>query len=101
IYVASDAQGTGTSGSNVIAEIHGNTVPSSPDACDTMCGPGTGMIFYETVAGATGTEVAALFNAFGGATVNAEIANNNTGTAGKTVTQGTVTLTSTPPNTVN
>ncbi|HXA16537.1 MAG TPA: putative Ig domain-containing protein [Thermoanaerobaculia bacterium] len=101
IYVSSDAQGTGTSGSNVNAEIHGNTVPASPDACDTLCGPGTGMIVYEKAAGATGTQVATLFNAFGGATVNAEIANNNTGTAGKTCTQGSVTLTATPPNTVN
>jgi hypothetical protein len=101
IYVASDAQGTGTSGSNVNAEIHGNTVPASPDACDTMCGGGTGMIVYEKAVGASGTEVASLFNFSGAATVNAEIANNNTGTAGKTCTQGTVTLTNTPPNTVN
>ncbi len=101
IYVGADAQGTGTSGSNVNAEIHGNTVPSVADACDTVCGPGTGMIFYELVAGASGTQIGTLFNAFGGATVNAEIANNNTGTAGKTVTQGGVTLTAVPPNTVN
>jgi len=101
IYVSSDAQGTGTSGSNVNAEIHGNTVPASPDACDTMCGGGTGMIVYETAVGASGTQVATLFNFSGAATVNAEIANNNTGTAGKTCTQGTVTLTNTPPNTVN
>src|SRR5262245_9053754 len=36
IYVAADAQGTGTSGSDVRAEIHGNTVPTSA-ACDTQC----------------------------------------------------------------
>jgi hypothetical protein len=101
IYVGADAQGTGTSGSNVNAEIHGNTVPSTPDACDTMCGPGTGMIDYELVVGASGTQIGSLFNAFGGATVNDEIANNNTGTSGKIVTQGAVTLTATPPNTVN
>jgi len=101
IYVSSDAQGTGTSGSNVNAEIHGNTVPASPDACDTMCGGGTGMIVYETAVGASGTQVASLFNFSGAATVNAEIANTNTGTAGKITTQGTVTLTNTAPNTVN
>src|SRR5262249_7885985 len=53
IYVAADAQGTGTSGSNVRAEIHGNTVPTpASGACDTQCGATIGMIVYETVNGA-------------------------------------------------
>src|SRR5262249_16019759 len=45
IYVGADAQGTGTSGSDVRAEIHGNTVPST-GACDTQCSPSAGMIVY-------------------------------------------------------
>src|SRR5262249_3721117 len=47
IYVGADAQGSGTSGSNVHAEIHGNTVPSTV-AFDTQAGGSTGMIFFET-----------------------------------------------------
>ena len=61
IYVGADAQGTGTSGSDVHAEIHGNTVPSN-SACDTQCGGSTGMIAYETVSGATGTHTGTLYN---------------------------------------
>src|SRR5262249_60167086 len=87
IYVGADAQGTGTSGSNVHAEIHGNTVPSSPHACDTQCNADTGMIVYETVSGATGTTIGTLYNFDGvGASVSSEIANNNTGTSRKTCT---------------
>jgi len=104
IYVAADAQGTGTSGSNVKAEIHGNTVPVGP-GCDTQCSASTGMIDYETVSGATGTHVGTLFNFSGaGASVSSEIATQNTGTAGKTcsfVNGGTLTLTATPVTTVN
>jgi VCBS repeat-containing protein len=103
IYVAADAQGTGTSGSNVHAEIHGNTVPST-SACDTQCSATTGMIDYETVSGATGTTIGTLYNFDGvGAAVSSEIANNNTGTSGKTcsfVNGGSLTLTASPPNTV-
>ena len=103
IYVAADAQGTGTSGSNVHAEIHGNTVPAT-GAFDTQAGPTIGMIFYETVSGATGTTTGTLFNFSGsGASVSSEIANTNTGTAGKTcsfVNGGSLTLTGTAPNTV-
>jgi VCBS repeat-containing protein len=104
IYVASDGQGTGTSGSNVNAEIHGNTVPTQ-SACDSSPCDGTNdsMIWYETV-NASGTRVAALYNLFSDASVNAAIINRNTGTAGKTIaTQNVpaVTLTATPPNTVN
>jgi hypothetical protein len=83
IYVAADAQGTGTSGSNVIAEIHGNTVPST-NPCDTQCGAPFGMIMYETVSGATGATTGTLFKTGAGATVSAEIASTNTGTAGQT-----------------
>jgi hypothetical protein len=104
IYVAADGQGTGTSGSNVKAEIHGNTVPAQSACDDSPCtGSGMSMIWYETV-NATGTRAAALYNAFGDATVNAAIINRNTGTAGSTqATQNSpaVTLTATPPNTVN
>jgi hypothetical protein len=82
IYVAADAQGTGSSGSDVRAEIHGNTVPSSPAACDSQCSGNDGMVFYETVSGATGTMAGTLFTFGTGATVSAQIANNNTGTAG-------------------
>jgi hypothetical protein len=104
IYVAADGQGTGTSGSNIKAEIHGNTVPAQSACDDSPCtGSGMSMIWYETV-NATGTRAAALYNAFGDATVNAAIINRNTGTAGATqATQNSpaVTLTATPPNTVN
>ena len=104
IYVAADAQGTGTSGSNVAAEIHGNTVPAT-SGCDTQCSASTGMIDYETVSGATGTHTGTLFNFSGsGPSVSGEIANQNTGTAGKTcsfVNGGTLTLTATPVPTVN
>lgn len=108
IYVAADAQGTGTSGSSVHAEIHGNTVPAS-HPCDSECSADTGMIVYETVSGATGTRAGTLFNFSGvtvgnGNTVSKEIANNNTGTSGDTcayVNGGTLTLTGTVPNTVN
>ena len=103
IYVGADAQGTGTSGSNVRAEIHGNTVPATA-GCDTQCSASTGMIDYETVSGATGTHIGTLFNFSAvGASVSSEIANTNTGTAGKTcsfVNGGTLTLTASPPNTV-
>src|SRR5262249_27578490 len=103
IYVGADAQGTGTSGSLVHAEIHGNTVPST-SAFDTQANPGTGMIFYETVDTSgnpiQGTKTGTLFNFSGvGTTVSGEIANNNTGTAGKTtsfVNGGSLTLTNTP-----
>ncbi len=104
IYVAADAQGTGTSGSNVHAEIHGNTVPTPASGpCDSQCGAGFGMIFYETV-NSTGTRSGTLFNFGGGATVSAEIANQNTGTAGKTcsfINGGTLTLTLVAVNIVN
>lgn len=102
IYVAADAQGTGTSGSDVRAEIHGNTVPTTA-ACDTQCSGSDGMIFYETVSGATGTHTGTLFQTGAGGSVSNEIATTNTGTAGKTcsvVNGGTLTLTGTPPNTV-
>src|SRR5262249_21700902 len=105
IYVGADAQGTGTSGSNVAAEIHGNTVPTPANgACDTQCGPTIGMICYETVSGATGTHTGTLFNFSGsGASVSSEIANTNTGTAGKTcsfVNGGSLTLTAIAPPTI-
>jgi hypothetical protein len=83
IYVGADAQGTGTSGSNVRAEIHNNTVPLV-NACDTQCSGSIGMIFYETVNGATGATTGTLFKTGSGATLSDEIASTNTGTAGKT-----------------
>jgi hypothetical protein len=86
----------------VAAEIHGNTVPST-SACDSQCNANTGMIFYETVSGATGTTTGTLYNFGGNATVSDEIANENTGTAGKVcsfVNGGSLTLTATHPNTV-
>jgi hypothetical protein len=103
IYVGADAQGTGTSGSNVHAEIHGNTVPTT-SAFDTQANPDTGMIVYETVNGATGTTTGTLFNFNGsGSSVSNEIATTNTGTAGKTtsyVNGGSLTLTGTPVTSV-
>ncbi|HJZ73433.1 MAG TPA: hypothetical protein VKE51_16940, partial [Vicinamibacterales bacterium] len=104
IYVGADAQGTGTSGSNVHAEIHGNTVPTpATGACDTQCAATVGMIVYETVSGATGTRSGTLFQTGAGGSVSNEIATTNTGTAGKTcsfVNGGTLTLSATPPVTV-
>ncbi|HMF98436.1 MAG TPA: hypothetical protein VKE96_29250, partial [Vicinamibacterales bacterium] len=107
IYVGADAQGSGTSGSNVHAEIHGNTVPTS-SACDTQCsGSTTGMIFYETVDTSgqplQGTKTGTLFQTGAGGGVSNEIATTNTGTAGKTcsfLNGGTLTLSATPPVTV-
>jgi hypothetical protein len=94
IYVSADDQGSPTL---VHAEIHGNTVPST-DACDTQCGAGIGMIFYErTTSPSTGT----LFNFAGGATVSGEIAATNSGTAGKTTSTNTgLSLTTTATQTV-
>jgi hypothetical protein len=102
IYVGADAQGTGTSGSNVHAEIHGNTVPATA-GCDTQCGPTIGMIAYETVSGATGTHTGTLLQTGPGGSVSADIAATNTGTSGKScafVNGGSLTLTATAPNTV-
>jgi len=101
IYVAADAQGTGTSGSLVHAEIHGNTVPAV-SGCDTQCSASTGMIDFETV-NSTGTRAGTLFQTGAGGSVSNEIATTNTGTAGKTcsfLNGGTLTLTASPPNTV-
>jgi len=100
IYVASDAQAN--SGSNVLAEIHDNKVPTQ-SACDSSpCAGNDSMVWFETVSGASGPETAALYNKFGDASVNAALVNRNTGpTAGWVATQGTVTLTATPPATVN
>ncbi|HXA16533.1 MAG TPA: putative Ig domain-containing protein [Thermoanaerobaculia bacterium] len=107
IYVGADAQGTGTSGSSVAAEIHGNTVPTPANgACDTQCTgtPATAMIAYETVSGATGTHTGTLFQTGPGGSVSADIAATNTGTAGKNcayVNGGTLTLVGVAPPTVN
>jgi len=110
IYVAADAQGSGTSGSLVHAEIHTNTVPAIA-SCDTgPCNTTAGMIDFETV-NSTGTRAGTLFQctvaacgaAGPGGTVSNEIASTNTGTSGKTcsfLNGGTLTLTATPPNTV-
>jgi len=83
IYVAADDQGSPTT---VNAAIHGNTVPAT-NPCDTMCGPPQGMIEFEQVtAPSTGT----LFNFNGsGASVSAEIAVTNTGTAGQVCSPNT------------
>jgi hypothetical protein len=103
IYVGADAQGTGTSGSSVAAEIHGNTVPATA-GCDTQCGPSISMIAYETVSGATGTHTGTLFQTGPGGSVSADISATNTGTAGKSsayINGGTLTLTGVAPPTVN
>jgi hypothetical protein len=97
IYVSADNQGSPTL---VHAEIHGNTVPSSPHACDTQCGASQGMIEMEqALAPSSGT----LFNFNGtGADVSSEIANTNTGVSGKACSTNTaMTLTATPVTTVN
>jgi hypothetical protein len=94
IYVAADDQGSPTV---VHAAIHGNIVPATA-ACDTQCDPSIGMIFYEVV---TPPSTGTLFNFGGGATVSAEIAATNTGTAGKTTSTNTgLSLTGTAPATV-
>jgi hypothetical protein len=105
IYVACDGQASG-SGSNVHADIHGNTVPTQ-SACDSSpCAGNDSMIWMETVSNSNSPS-GALYNLFGEASVNAAIINHNTGTAGKAaatqsgVGQPAITLTATAPNTVN
>jgi hypothetical protein len=105
IYVACDGQASG-SGSNVRADIHGNTVPTQ-SACDSSpCAGNDSMIWMETVSNSN-SPAGALYNLFSEATVNAAIINHNTGTAGKAAAtqsgagQPAITLTATAPNTVN
>ncbi len=95
IYLGVDDQaGTPTT---MHAEIHGNTVPAVAGCEGNSCGSSTGMIFYDEVKTASsGT----LYNFSGsGANVSSEIANTNTGTAGKTcaVDLAHLTLTNTAP----
>jgi methionine-rich copper-binding protein CopC len=95
IYLGVDDQGSPTT---MHAEIHGNTVPAIA-GCESSCTPSTGMIFYDEV---TPPSTGTLFNFGGNSNVSTEIANTNTGTAGKTCATDLVrlTLTSTPVNTV-
>jgi hypothetical protein len=98
IYLGVDDQGSPTT---MNAAIHGNTVPNKAGCEGNNCGPNSGMIFYdEVMTASTGT----LFNFSGsGANVSSEIANTNTGTAGKTcaVDLAHLTLTNTPVPVVN
>jgi hypothetical protein len=85
------------------AEVHGNTVPVGPGCEGNSCSASTGMIFYDWVGTSGETSTGTLYNFSGsGANVSSELANTNTGMAGKTgaVDLAHLTLTGTPVNTV-
>jgi len=88
IYLGVDDQGSPTT---MHAAVHGNTVPNKAGCEGNNCTASSGMIFYDKVtAPSTGT----LFNFSGsGANVSSEIANTNTGVAGKTCAVDLVNLT--------
>ena len=91
IYLGVDDQaGTPTT---MHAEVHGNTVPAVAGCEGNNCTASSGMIFYDKV---TSPSTGTLFNfsgAGGGNNVSLEIANNNTGTSGKTCAVDLVNLT--------
>lgn len=104
IYVAADGQASG-SGSNVRADIHGNTVPTQ-SACDSSpCAGNDSMIWMETVSNSNSPS-GALYNLFSEASVNAAVVKHNTGPDAAWVAtqsgggQPAITLSGTAPNTV-
>jgi hypothetical protein len=106
IYLGVDHQSATTT--TMHAEVHGNTVPVGPGCEGNSCTASTGMIFYDEVnTPSTGTlyQCSGAGNPCGGganANVSTELANTNTGTAGKTcaVNPVNLTLTGTAPATV-